>query len=131
MAKKILNVKLYGIHNCDKIKKAKTWLELQNINYSYVDYRKEGVSDDFLKSHIIAIGIDNLINKRGTTWRKLSEEQKTALADVDKAVRILQENVALIKRPFLISEIKNNNEYRTMLGFTPKQYLDFFNTVIV
>lgn len=125
---KKLKVTIYGIKNCDKIKKAKTWLELQNVVYTYIDYRKDGISDEFLQQQIETLGIDSLINKRGTTWRKLTEAEKSSLNDINQAIEILKSYPALIKRPLLIANCDSKNS--NLLGFTAKQYLSFFNDLL-
>ncbi|SET19313.1 ArsC family reductase [Thorsellia anophelis] len=120
-------ITIYGIKNCDKIKKAKTWLELQDIGYTFVDYRKDGISDEFLQRQIEKIGVDSLINKRGTTWRNLSETDKSNLDNIDHAVNLLKTYPALIKRPLLIANPIADEPTIKLLGFSAKQYLNFFN----
>ena len=67
---------LYGISNCDTIKKAKKWLEAHNVDYVFYDYKKQPVETSFLQQMIELHGLDVVVNKRGTTFRKLSQEQK-------------------------------------------------------
>lgn len=93
-----MTIHLYGIPNCDTVKKARRWLDAQGIGYTFHDYKKEGADPEKLAAWIEAEGVDTVLNRRGTTWRKLSEEDK---ADIDaaKAVRLLEANPSMIKRP--------------------------------
>lgn len=91
-------IHLYGIPNCDTVKKARKWLDMQGLDYTFHDYKKEGADPDKLAAWLDAEGVDTVLNRRGTTWRKLSDAEK---ADVDaaKAVTLLQANPSMIKRP--------------------------------
>lgn len=91
---------LYGIANCDTIRKTRKWLEQQNHNYEFHDYKKLGCSPQLAKSLIAQFGIDQIINKRGTTWRKLPEAEREPL-DEKLAISLMQEHPSLIKRPVL------------------------------
>lgn len=93
-----MTIHLYGIPNCDTVKKARKWLEAQNLDYNFHDFKKEGADPAKLAAWIEAKGVDTVLNRRGTTFRKLSDEQK---ADIDaaKAVTLLQDNPSMIKRP--------------------------------
>ena len=74
-----MNVVMYGIPNCDTIKKAKTWLAEKNLDFTFHDYRKQGVPQDTLQQALDALGWEALLNKRGTTYRQLSDEQKASV----------------------------------------------------
>ena len=89
---------VYGIPNCDTVKKARKWLDAQGVEYTFHDYKKHGADPAKLASWIESEGVDTVLNRRGTTWRKLPEDDK---ADVDaaKAVKLLQDNPSMIKRP--------------------------------
>ncbi|CAM4339166.1 ArsC family reductase [Pseudoalteromonas ostreae] len=110
---------LYGISNCDTIKKAKKYLTDNNIDFNFHDYRKDGISLDMITEFATHIDWQDLVNKRGTTYRQLSDEQKQNL-DKDTALAILLAQPAMIKRPVLI----RNNSYH--LGFKPAQYDEIF-----
>ncbi|NMM39406.1 ArsC family reductase [Pseudoalteromonas arctica] len=110
---------LYGISNCDTIKKAKKYLTNNNIDFNFHDYRKDGISLDMLTEFAAHLDWQDLLNKRGTTYRQLSAEQKQHL-DKDTALAILVAQPAMIKRPVLIY----NNSYH--LGFKPAQYDEIF-----
>lgn len=110
---------LFGISNCDTIKKAKKWLEQNNIAYTYHDYRKDGLEAGWLAETEAALGWESLLNKRGTTFRQLTDEQKSDL-NKDNALGLMLEYPAMIKRPVLI----HNGSY--YLGFKPAQYEEIF-----
>ena len=93
-----MTLTVYGIPNCDTIKKARTWLEAHDVAYDFHDYKKAGIDEAQLMRWIDAIGWEPLLNKRGTTYRKLSDGDK---ADIDaaKAARLMAANPSMIKRP--------------------------------
>lgn len=110
---------VYGIKNCDTMKKAFRWLEDNNIEYTFHDYRKDGLERDLLTSWIEQLGWEEVVNKRGTTWRKLDSETQNSMNN-ENAVTILIEQPAMIKRPLLI-----HNQTLT-LGFKADQYATIF-----
>lgn len=112
-------IKIYGIKNCDTMKKALTWLEENNIEYSFHDYKKSGVDEAVLKSAIDQHGWENVINRRGTTWRALPDDVKESMND-QNAMRVAGENPSIIKRPLLVVGGAN------FLGFKPDQYAQIF-----
>ena len=114
-----MNVVMYGIPNCDTIKKAKTWLAEKNLDFTFHDYRKQGVPQDTLQQALDALGWEALLNKRGTTYRQLSDEQK-ASASADTALALLTEHPAMIKRPLL--QVEQNFH----VGFKAAQYEEIF-----
>lgn len=93
-----MSVEFYGIPNCDTVKKARTWLEAKGIAYAFHDYKKEGAEPAKLAAWSDAAGWEVLLNRRGTTFRALSDADK---ADIDraKAIRLMEANPSLIKRP--------------------------------
>ncbi|QKG72256.1 arsenate reductase [Erythrobacter mangrovi] len=93
-----MTIDFYGIPNCDTVKKARNWLEGQGLEYTFHDYKKEGADPVKLAAWIEAQGLDIVLNRRGTTFRKLTDEQK---ADIDaaKAVALMVEQPGMIKRP--------------------------------
>lgn len=93
-----MTIDFYGIPNCDTVKKARNWLEGQGLDYTFHDYKKEGADPAKLAVWIGEMGIDIVLNRRGTTFRKLTDEQK---ADIDaaKAVALMVEQPGMIKRP--------------------------------
>ncbi|MGF1726660.1 ArsC family reductase [Photobacterium nomapromontoriensis] len=111
----------YGIKNCDTIKKMKKWLDTENISYTFHDYRTDGLSREMLEQFEAALGWEAMVNKRGTTFRQLSDEQKAGL-DQQSAMTLMLEYPAMIKRPLL----EHNGSY--YLGFKPAQYQEIFHT---
>jgi len=95
-------ITLYGIPNCDTIKKARKWLNDNGIDYEFHDYKKLGVPEKELKAWVKQLGWEVLLNKRGTTWRKLDDEVKESV-DEKAAITIMLENPSIIKRPVLVS----------------------------
>ena len=95
-------IKIYGIPNCDTIKKARKWLKDNDIDYEFHDYKKQGVPEKELKIWAKQVGWETLLNKRGTTWRKLDDDTKNSV-DEKSAINIMLENPSIIKRPVLSS----------------------------
>lgn len=94
-------VKVYGIKNCNTMKKTFQLLDERDIPYDFMDYKKEKPSLDLLKGFSQKVGLAHLINKRGTTFRKLSEDEKASLESEDTAFPLLIDNSSMIKRPIL------------------------------
>lgn len=109
-------VKVYGIKNCSTVKKAIDWLNERGINYTFHDYKKSGVSKDKINEWQKVFGWEPLVNKRGTTWRKLDSELQAATIDAGSASKLMQEHTSLIKRPI----IEGNGNY--LLGFNEEEY---------
>jgi len=95
-------IQVYGIKNCDKIKATKKWLENSGIDYTFYDLKKEPLTREELREFVHRIGLDVLVNKRGTTWRNLKLKDKD-LSD-DEMFQILLDNQTMIKRPVLIKD---------------------------
>lgn len=91
-------IQFFGIPNCDTVKKARKWLESKGIEYSFHDYKKEGADPAKLAEWVDAKGIDVVLNRRGTTFRQLSDADKADIDDA-KAVRLMAQHPSLIKRP--------------------------------
>jgi len=108
-------IKLYGIPNCDTIKKARKYLTDNGIDYEFYDYKKHGVTEKELQAWVKQVGWETLLNKRGTTWRKLDDATKDSV-DKKTAMQIMLENPSIIKRPVLTKE-------KTLLvGFSIESY---------
>lgn len=117
--------KLYGISNCDTVKKAKSWLNDASVDFEFIDFRKDGLDTDKVRHWVKAVGIELLLNKRGTTWRNLSEEQK-AIADNDQLVELMAEHPTLIKRPVFEWHSTGGASSSIKVGFKPDQYQTLF-----
>lgn len=90
---------LYGIPNCDTVKKARTWLTEHGAVHSFHDVKKSGVPPDALASWVQAVGRDKLLNRQGSTWRKLDAATQASVVDDASAMALLQAQPSLIKRP--------------------------------
>jgi arsenate reductase len=112
-------VTLYGIANCDTIKKAKAWLQQCDVEFVFHDYRAQGISTEQIQDFAASLGWDAMINRRGTTWRNLPENTRTNI-DHDLAIEVMLQNPAIIKRPILA---KNNKLH---VGFSIQQYEEIF-----
>ena len=93
-----MSIEFYGIPNCDTVKKARAWLDRQGIAYAFHDYKKEGADPAKLEAWVAAKGWEVLLNRRGTTFRKLDDADKAAL-DAAKAVKLMAAHPSTIKRP--------------------------------
>lgn len=93
---------LYGIPNCDTVKKARRWLDSHSIRYVFHDYKSQGIDRQRLETWCAALGWEALLNRAGTTFRKLPDEDKRDL-DTAKALRLMIANPSMIKRPLLES----------------------------
>ena len=91
-------IHLYGIPNCDKVRKARAWLDARGIGHAFHDYKKEGADLDRLRAWCEVAGWEALLNRRGTTFRKLAEAERAGL-DTGKAVRLMAQHPSLIERP--------------------------------
>jgi len=110
---------LYGIPNCDTIKKAKKWLNDNNVDFVFHDYKKEGVTPAFLEQAETSLGWELMLNKRGTTFRQLDESDKANL-NREKALALLAQNPSMIKRPITL----HNDTFH--IGFKPAQFEEIF-----
>lgn len=110
---------MYGISNCDTIKKARSWLQNQDIDYQFHDFRKQGLDASLVQQWIDWLGGNVLLNKRGTTWRKLPEAEQQ-LAETAQLADLLANNPTLIKRPVL--QLGDH----VQVGFSESNYNELF-----
>ena len=108
---------LYGIPNCDTIKKARKWLADHSVLYQFHDYKKLGIDESLLREWIAKVGWEVLLNRRGTTWRKLSPEQKDNI-NQESAIKFMLSSPSLIKRPVLIKD------KLILVGFDQEKYTE-------
>lgn len=111
---------MYGIKNCDTIKKARRYLEAADISYEFHDYRASGLSDALLTQLIDQSDYQTLLNTRGTTWRKLPEAERNAITDIDSARALMLAQPAIIKRPLLRAP-----DGTLLVGFSEAAYQAF------
>lgn len=107
---------LYGIKNCDSVKKARSWLQDRQIDYRFHDYRVDGLNAELLGHFIDTLGLEVVLNRKSTSWRQLTAEQKSDLTP-DKAIQLLLAMPTLIKRPIF------ENGEQMIAGFHPDLYL--------
>lgn len=106
---------LYGIKNCDTVKKARKWLEKNDVNYQFHDFRVDGLTAEMIENWFSVVGWESLVNKRSTTWRQLDDAQKENINE-QSAASLLLNNPTLIKRPVL------DNEITILVGFSEESY---------
>jgi len=114
-------IKVYGIKNCDTMKKAFTWLDEHKIDYSFHDYKKAGIDSETIQSWMKKIPLDQLINTKGITWKKLTEEEKASAKDSKNAIALMIKNTSMIKRPLVTV---GKEDY--LLGFDPESWSKSF-----
>lgn len=118
-------ITLYGIKNCDTIKKAKKWLESNDITYRFHDYRVDGIDRDLINHLLQQNSWDILLNKRGTTWRQQNDDVKDSINE-ESAIALMLEQPAMIKRPVLAMTNTTPNNF--LVGFKADQYETLFAT---
>lgn len=96
-----MTVTLYGIPNCDTVKKARTWLDQHGIEYTFHDFKKAGLAPDLVNGWLSVVEWELLVNRKGTTWRALSDANKAAVADARSAAALMLASPSVIKRPVL------------------------------
>ena len=118
------SITLYGIPNCDTVKKARVWLQQQGIDFVFHNFKKDGLSRDTIETWLTQVGLDVLINRKGTTWRALSDEQKASCTNRDDAIALMLASPSVIKRPVL--HIATKDTQQVTVGFTPQLYQSLF-----
>ncbi|MCG6886218.1 MAG: ArsC family reductase [Proteobacteria bacterium] len=111
---------LYGIPNCDTVRKARKWLVAHNIDYRFHDFRKEGLPANRLRKWVAAVGWEALLNRRGLGWRKLPETEKAGI-NQGAAIKLMLADPTLIKRPVL------EHASQFQVGFSEAAYQQLFN----
>jgi Spx/MgsR family transcriptional regulator len=112
-------ITLYGIANCDTVRKARRWLDGQGIAYRFHDFRKDGIGEAQLRVWTEELGWETLLNRRGTTWRAVPDAVKAGL-DAGAAIRLMLEMPAIIKRPVL------DLGDRRVVGYSESHYQSLF-----
>ena len=111
-----MTITIYGIKSCSTMKKAVTKLDELGVSYEFHDYKKQGIDKATVQRWVDKLGIDKVLNKRGTTWRKLDDSQKLAAdASVDNATDLLIENTSMIKRPIVEGQLDDKNQNQPIL----------------
>lgn len=115
-------MKLYGIPNCDTVKKARAWLASHDIRVEFHDFKKHGITPELAQRWLQQASSEQLINRKGTTWRGLPEQQKLAITDNATAQQLMLDKTSVIKRPLLEQDGKLLH-----IGFDDTAYSKLFN----
>jgi arsenate reductase len=111
---------VYGIPNCDTIKKTLDWYKKRNITVEFYDFKKSGITKEKLTAWCKKVGWEVLLNKKSTTWRSLAAEEQQKVTDEKEAVQLMRQYTSLIKRPVI--EINNN----VLVGFNEDKFNEIF-----
>jgi arsenate reductase len=111
-----LSITIYGIKNCDTMKKARAWLDQHDVDYSFHDYKIAGIDRERLERWCKKVGWETLLNRNGTTFRKLPDRDKNGL-DAKRALALMLAQPSMIKRPVL-----ELGAGKLLVGFAPEQY---------
>ena len=114
-----MSITVYGIPNCDTVKKARGWLDGLGLEYRFHDYKKAGIEPDKLREWVDARGWEAILNRTGTTFRKLPEAERSDL-DATKAIRLMGANTSAIKRP--VVEYDREGDTGLLVGFDPQEW---------
>jgi Spx/MgsR family transcriptional regulator len=108
---------LYGIPNCDTVKKARTWLTDHGVDYTFHDFKKQGVPQPQIDAWLASVGWETLINRKGTAWRGLDDATKAAVVDAASARAVALASPSVIKRP-----VVQWADGSVTVGFTPERF---------
>src|SRR5688572_24429313 len=114
---------IYGIKNCNTVKKALDWLNQNNLRFDFHDFKSKGITPTTLESWCEQVGWENLVNKRGTTWRQLDETVQKTVVNEKNAIKLMLEKTSVIKRPI----IERDGKILT-LGFDLAEYEKIFGS---
>jgi len=118
-----MTITIYGIKSCSTMKKAFTKLDELDVSYDFHDYKKQGIDKKTVQRWVNELGIEKVLNKRGTTWRKLDDSQKQAAdASVDSAIDLLVENTSMIKRPIVEGQSADKDQAVLLCGFDESEF---------
>ena len=109
-------IDLYGIPNCNTVKKSLDFFKLKNIELNFHNFKTEGISKEKFEEWVNALGINNVINKKSATYRKLTDEEKHKLDALESAITVIKDNTSIIKRPV----VEFDGKY--LLGFDEEIY---------
>lgn len=115
-----MNITLYGIPNCDTVKKARTWMAAQGHAFAFHDFKKQGLERATAAAWLEQLDWEVLVNRKGSTWRKLSDERKAAVTDKASALELVLEMPSVIKRPVL------ERDAQYAVGYSEAQYAGYF-----
>ena len=113
-------ITVYGIPNCDTVKKSRVWLTEQGVQFQFHDFKKQGVPTDRLPGWMAAVGWPKLVNRQGTTWRKLDAQTQASVVDDRSASAVMHAQPSVIKRP--VVEWTVGGQTQISVGFAPEQW---------
>ena len=113
---------VYGIPNCDTVKKTRVWLDKNNIDYTFHDYKKEGIDHDKIQNWFKTLPWEKVVNKASTTWKALTDEEKAAVKDEESAANLMISHTSVIKRPL----VEDASGKAVAIGFSEKDYAEKF-----
>lgn len=114
-------VVVYGIPNCDTVKKARTWLESHGVAFEFHDFKKAGLTASLVKAWLSDVPLEILLNRRGTTWRGLPDDAKAAAETEHGAIALMVEKPSVVKRPVVVVDGRLKS-----VGFSPDEYAALF-----
>lgn len=114
-------ITIFGIKSCDTMKKAFQWLDSKRVPYTFHDFKKGALTESDVKLWLGDLSIEEVINKKGTTWRKCSDEEKDSISDPQKAIQLILKTPSIVKRPL----VQMGKKY--IVGFIPEQWDIFFS----
>jgi len=121
-------ITIFGIPNCDTVKKSRTWLQEQGHDFLFHDFKKQGLNQTTVEKWLQYVPLETLINRKGTTWRALTDEQKNSATSENQAIALILSNPSLVKRPVL--QIENNDSIKHVsVGFSADQFQTIFDTL--
>ena len=123
-----MTITIYGIKSCSTMKKAFTKLNDLDVSYDFHDYKKQGIEKETVQRWVNELGIEKVLNKRGTTWRKLDDSQKQAAdASIDSTIDLLVENTSMIKRPIVEDQSADKDQAVLLCGFDEAEFDKVFS----
>jgi arsenate reductase len=120
-----MSVALYGIPNCDQVKKARNWLSEHGIDVHFHDFKKAGISPELVRPWLTQVDWNSLINRKGSTWRNLPEHEQVLVQDELSAIHCMVHHPSVIKRPVLVVQDKKRTEI--FVGFSEENYHRLFD----
>lgn len=119
------HITVYGIPNCDTVKKSRTWWSERGVDFQFHDFKKQGVPARRLPDWMAAAGWQKLVNRQGTTWRKLDASTQASVTDEHSASVLMQAQPSVIKRP--VVEWQQGDQLHISVGFVPDQWQQWLN----
>jgi arsenate reductase len=125
------SITVFGIPNCGTVKKSRVWLQEQNVEFIFHDFKKNGLTHVAIENWLNHVDLDGLINRKGTTWRALTDEQKASCEDRNTAIALMMASPSIIKRPVLQIDAFNSahevaNTQQVVVGFSTQLYQSLF-----